>query len=152
MLDSKVPHLESKVYVHYSNFCLRSRMSVSFTCTVVLLTYIPAFCMALHEGTGMSADKNNARRPSTPSGELWSPTWIPKFTVEYLSSKRLPVSTFKDAVHLSPNDDYYLVTDSEGNIGNMRFFLPIPEPQVTEPELLQVLMLTLQWFYCVIGF
>jgi hypothetical protein len=28
----------------------------------------------------------------------------------------LPVSTFKDAVHLSPNDDYYLVTDSEGNI------------------------------------
>jgi hypothetical protein len=30
--------------------------------------------MALHEGTGMSADKNNARRPSTPSGELWSPT------------------------------------------------------------------------------
>jgi hypothetical protein len=29
-----------------------------------------------------------------------------------------PVSTFKDAVHLSPNDDYYLVTDSEGNIGN----------------------------------
>jgi hypothetical protein len=44
-----------------------------------------------------------------------------------LSSKRLPVSTFKDAVHLSPNDDYYLVTDSEGNIGNMRFFRPIPE-------------------------
>jgi hypothetical protein len=44
------------------------------TCTVVLLTYIPAFCMALNEGTGMSADKNNARRPSTPSGELWSPT------------------------------------------------------------------------------
>ena len=54
-----------------------------------------------------------------------------------ISSKRLPVSTFKDAVHLSPNDDYYLVTDSEGNIGNMRFFRPIPEPQVTEPELLQ---------------
>ena len=52
-----------------------------------------------------------------------------------ISSKRLPVSTFKDAVHLSPNDDYYLVTDSEGNIGNMRFFRPIPEPQVTEPEL-----------------
>jgi hypothetical protein len=47
------------------------------------------------------------------------------------------VSTFKDAVHLSPNDDYYLVTDSEGNIGNRRFFRPIPEPQVTEPELLQ---------------
>jgi hypothetical protein len=42
-----------------------------------------------------------------------------------------------DAVHLSPNDDYYLVTDSEGNIGNMRFFRLIPEPQVTEPELLQ---------------
>jgi hypothetical protein len=57
-------------------------------------------------------------------------------------SKRLPVSTFKDAVHLSPNDDYYLVTDSEGNIGNMRFFRPIPEPQVTEPELLQENMLT----------
>ena len=54
-----------------------------------------------------------------------------------ISSKRLPVSTFKDAVHLSPNDDYYLVTDSEGNIGNMRFFRPIPEPQVTELELLQ---------------
>ena len=54
-----------------------------------------------------------------------------------ISSKRLPVSTFKDAVHLSNNDDYYLVTDSEGNIGNMRFFRPIPEPQVTEPELLQ---------------
>jgi hypothetical protein len=35
---------------------------------------IPAFCMALHEGTGMPADKNNARRPSTPSGELWRPT------------------------------------------------------------------------------
>ena len=52
-------------------------------------------------------------------------------------SKRLPVSTFKDAVHLSPNDDYYLVTDSEGNIGNMRFLHPIPEPQVTKPELLQ---------------
>jgi hypothetical protein len=33
---------------------------------------------------------------------------------------------FKDAVHLSPNDDYYLVTDSEGNIGNMRFLRPIP--------------------------
>jgi hypothetical protein len=31
-------------------------------------------CMALHEGTGMPADKNNARRPSTPSGELWRPT------------------------------------------------------------------------------
>jgi hypothetical protein len=30
-----------------------------------------------------------------------------------------------------------MVTDSEGNIGNMRFFRPIPEPQVTEPELLQ---------------
>jgi hypothetical protein len=44
---------------------------------------------------------------------------------------------FKDAVHLSPNDDYYLVTDSEGNIGNMPFFRPIPEPQVTEPKLLQ---------------
>jgi hypothetical protein len=54
-----------------------------------------------------------------------------------ISAKRLPVSTFKDAVHLSPNDDYYLITDSEGNIGNMRFFRPIPEPQVTEPELLQ---------------
>jgi hypothetical protein len=52
-------------------------------------------------------------------------------------SKRLPVSTFKDAVHLSPNDDYYLVTDTEGNIGNMLFFRPISEPQVTEPELLQ---------------
>jgi hypothetical protein len=54
-----------------------------------------------------------------------------------ISSKRLPVSTFKDAVHLSPNDYYYLVTDSEGNIGNMRFFRPIPEPQVTEQKLLQ---------------
>jgi hypothetical protein len=53
-----------------------------------------------------------------------------------ISSKRLPVSTFKDAVRLSPTDDYYLVTDSEGNIGNMRFLRPIPEPQVTEPELL----------------
>jgi hypothetical protein len=72
----------------------------------------------------------HARRPSTPSGELWRPTWIPRFTVEYFCP-------FKDAVHLSPNDDYYLVTDSEGNIGNMRFFRPIPEPQVTEPELLQ---------------
>jgi hypothetical protein len=87
MLVSKVPHLESKVYVHYScqqaypclhavpdteivwdwskprilfrlsNFCLRSCMSVSFTCTVVLLAYIPAFFMALHEGTGMPANK-----------------------------------------------------------------------------------------------
>ena len=54
-----------------------------------------------------------------------------------ISSKSLPVSTFKDVVHLSPNDDYYLVTDSEGNIGNMHFLRPIPEPQVTEPELLQ---------------
>ena len=27
--------------------------------------------------------------------------------------------------------------DSEGNIGNMHFLHPIPEPQVTEPELLQ---------------
>jgi hypothetical protein len=43
--------------------------------------------------------------------------------VPTISSKRLPVSTFKDAVHLSPNDDYYLVTDSEGNIGNMRLTL-----------------------------
>jgi hypothetical protein len=42
-----------------------------------------------------------------------------------------------DAVHLSPNDDYYLVTDYEGNIGNMHFLHPIPEPQVTKPELLQ---------------
>jgi hypothetical protein len=51
-------------------------MSISFTCTVVLLTYVPAFCMALHEGTGMPADKNNARRPSTPSGELkWGLSW-----------------------------------------------------------------------------
>jgi hypothetical protein len=55
----------------------------------------------------------------------------------YISSKRLPVSTFKDAVHLSPNDEYYLVTDSECNIGNMHFLHPIPEPQVTKPELLQ---------------
>jgi hypothetical protein len=39
-----------------SNFFLRSCMSISFTCTVVLLTYIPAFCMALHEGTGMPAE------------------------------------------------------------------------------------------------
>jgi hypothetical protein len=54
-----------------------------------------------------------------------------------ISSKRLPVSTFKDAVHLSPNDDYYLVTNYEGNIGNMHFLHPIPEPQVTKPELLQ---------------
>jgi hypothetical protein len=54
-----------------------------------------------------------------------------------ISLKRLPVSTYEDAVHLSPDDDYYLVTDSEGNIGNMRFFRPIPEPQVTELELLQ---------------
>ena len=54
-----------------------------------------------------------------------------------ISSKRLPVSIFKEAVHLSPNDDYYLVIDSEGNIGNMRFMCPIPEPQVTEPELLR---------------
>ena len=54
-----------------------------------------------------------------------------------ISSKRLPVSTFKDAVHLSPNDDYYLVTDSEGNIGNRHLLHPIPEPQVTKPELLQ---------------
>ena len=44
-----------------------------------------------------------------------------------ISPKRLPVSTFKDAVHLSPNDDYYLVTDYEGNIGNMHFLHPIPE-------------------------
>ena len=54
-----------------------------------------------------------------------------------ISSKRLPVSTLKDAVHLSPNDDYYLVTDSEGNMGNMHFLHPIPEPQVTKLELLQ---------------
>jgi hypothetical protein len=69
-----------------------------------------------------------------------------------ISSKRLPVSTFKDAVHLSPNDDYYLVTDYEGNIGNMHFLHPIPEPQVTKPELLQELILTLKWFYRVFGF
>ena len=30
-----------------------------------------------------------------------------------------------------------LVTDYEGNIGNMHFLHPIPEPQVTKPELLQ---------------
>jgi hypothetical protein len=51
--------------------------------------------------------------------------------------EKIPVSTFKDAVYLSPNDDYYLVTDSEDNIGNMHFLYPIPEPQVTKPELLQ---------------
>jgi hypothetical protein len=73
--------------------------------------------------------------------QIIQPRFRKKSTTECLestiSSKRLPVSTFKDAVHLSPNDDYYLVTDSEGNIGNMRFFRPLPEPQVTEPELLQ---------------
>jgi hypothetical protein len=71
------------ILFRFSNFCLRSCMSVSFTCTVVLLAYIPAFFMALHEGTGMPADKNNACTPS------------------------------------------------------MRFLRPIPEPQVTEPELLR---------------
>ena len=69
------------------------------------------------------------------------PRFRKKSTLECLestiSSKRLPLSTFKDAVHLSHNDDYYLVTDTEGNIGNMLFFRPISEPQVTEPELLQ---------------
>jgi hypothetical protein len=28
-----------------------------------------------------------------------------------------------------------MVTDSEGNIGNMRFFRPIPEPQVVDLRL-----------------
>jgi hypothetical protein len=31
------------------------------------------YCIS-EKGTGMPADKNNARRPSTPSGELWRPT------------------------------------------------------------------------------
>jgi hypothetical protein len=38
---------------------------------------------------------------------------------------------------ISFSPDYYLVTDSEGNIGNMHFLHPISEPQGTKPELLQ---------------
>jgi hypothetical protein len=41
--DSSKP----RILFRLSNFCLRSCMSISFTCTVVLLTYIPAFCMAM---------------------------------------------------------------------------------------------------------
>jgi hypothetical protein len=37
--------LKPRILFRLSNFCLRSCMSVSFTCTVVLLTYIPAVCM-----------------------------------------------------------------------------------------------------------
>ena len=75
------------------------------------------------------------------------PRFRKKSTSEFLestiSSKRLPVSTFKDVIHQSPND-YYLVTDSEGNIGNMRFLPPIPEPQVTKRNSCKKIRMTLQ--------
>ena len=40
---------------------------------------------------------------------------------------------FKDA-RLTQNDEFYLVTDTEGNIGIICFWNPI---EVTDPELLQ---------------
>ena len=41
---------------------------------------------------------------------------------------------FKDVVHLSQNDEFYLVIDTEGNIGIICFWNPI---EVTDPQLLQ---------------
>jgi hypothetical protein len=41
---------------------------------------------------------------------------------------------FKDAVRLTQNNEFYLVTDTEGNIGIICFWNPI---EVTDPELLQ---------------
>jgi hypothetical protein len=41
---------------------------------------------------------------------------------------------FKDVVRLTQNDEFYLVTDTEGNIGIICFWNPV---EVTDPELLQ---------------
>jgi hypothetical protein len=41
---------------------------------------------------------------------------------------------FKDVVHLSQNDEFYLVIDTEGNIGIICFWNPT---EVTDPELPQ---------------
>ncbi len=41
---------------------------------------------------------------------------------------------FKDVVRLTQNDEFYLVTDIEGNIGIICFWNPV---EVTDPELLQ---------------
>ena len=40
---------------------------------------------------------------------------------------------FKDVVSPTQNDEFYLVTDTEGNIGIICFWNPI---EVTDPELL----------------
>ena len=40
---------------------------------------------------------------------------------------------FKDVVRPTQNDEFYLVTDTEGNIGIICFWNPI---EVTDPELL----------------
>jgi hypothetical protein len=41
---------------------------------------------------------------------------------------------FKDVVRPTQNDEFYLVTDTEGNIGIICFWNPV---EVTDPELLQ---------------
>jgi hypothetical protein len=41
---------------------------------------------------------------------------------------------FKDVVRLTQNDEFYLVTDTKGNIGIICFWNLI---EVTDPELLQ---------------
>ena len=41
---------------------------------------------------------------------------------------------FKDVVRLTQNDEFYLVTDTEGNIGIICFWNPV---EMTDPELLQ---------------
>ena len=48
---------------------------------------------------------------------------------------------FKDVVRLTQNDEFYLVTDTEGNIGIICFWNPI---EVTDPELLQKKILILK--------
>jgi hypothetical protein len=40
---------------------------------------------------------------------------------------------FKDVVRPTQNDEFYLVTDTEGNIGIICFWNPV---EVTDPELL----------------
>ena len=58
-----------------------------------------------------------------PCFEKKSETTAPKPNSAF---KRLPESTFKDAVHLSSDGYSFQVTDSAGNPGTMRFMRPTP--------------------------
>ena len=48
---------------------------------------------------------------------------------------------FKDAVRPTQNDEFYLLTDTEGNISIICFWNPV---EVTDPELLQKKMKSLK--------